>query len=76
MRMSHIYQPVMLMTLLRNEGRASVDQVAGEFLVQDESQVEYYSHITKVMQGRVIGKKTTASWRRSTTNTSYEALTL
>lgn len=54
--MSHIYQPVMLMTLLRNDGRASVEQIAREFLVRDQSQVEYYSHITKVMPGRVLGK--------------------
>jgi ATP adenylyltransferase len=56
MRMSHIYQPVMLMTLLRNGGRASVEQIAREFLVRDPSQMEYYSHITKVMPGRVLGK--------------------
>jgi len=28
MRMSHIYQPVMSMTLLRNGGKASVEQIA------------------------------------------------
>ena len=56
MRMSHIYQPVMLMTLLRNDGSATVEQIAREFLVRDQSQVEYYSHITKVMPGRVLGK--------------------
>ncbi len=56
MRMSHIYQPVMLMTLLRNDGNATVGQIAKEFLVRDQSQVEYYSHITKVMPGRVLGK--------------------
>jgi diadenosine tetraphosphate (Ap4A) HIT family hydrolase/5-methylcytosine-specific restriction endonuclease McrA len=56
MRMSHIYQPVMLMTLLRNGGKASVEQIAKDFLVRDPSQIEYYSQITKVMPGRVLGK--------------------
>jgi len=56
MRMSHIYQPVMLMTLLKNGGKASIEQIAKEFLVRDPSQIEYYSQITKVMPGRVLGK--------------------
>jgi ATP adenylyltransferase len=56
MRMSHIYQPVMLMTLLRNGGKAAVEKIAKEFLIRDPSQIEYYSKITKVMPGRVLGK--------------------
>jgi len=56
MRMSHIYQPVMLMTLLRNQGRAPVEQIAKEFLIRDQSQIEYYSQITNAMPGRVLGK--------------------
>jgi hypothetical protein len=28
MRMSHIYQPVMLMTLLQHHGKVSVEQIA------------------------------------------------
>lgn len=56
MRMSHIYQPVMLMTLLRNHGKATVERIAKEFLVRDRSQIEYYSQITNAMPGRVLGK--------------------
>jgi ATP adenylyltransferase len=56
MRMSHIYQPVMLMTLLQNQGKASTDQIAKEFLIRDQSQIEYYSQITNAMPGRVLGK--------------------
>jgi len=56
MRMSHIYQPVMLITLLRNQGRATVDQIAKEFHIRDPSQIDYYSQITKAMPGRVLGK--------------------
>jgi len=56
MRMSHIYQPVMLMTLLRNGGKAPVEEIAKEFLIRDPSQIDYYSQITKAMPGRVLSK--------------------
>jgi len=49
MRMSHIYQPVMLMELLKNKGRASTDSIAKQFLRYDEAQIEYYQLITKIM---------------------------
>jgi len=57
MRMSHIYQPVMLMTLLDNGGRASVRQIATSILAHDQSQIEYYEKITKEMVGRVLRKR-------------------
>ena len=56
MRMSHIYQPVMLMELLSNQGSSSVEEVAKKILLHDKSQVDYYSNITKQMPGRVLGK--------------------
>ena len=56
MRMSHIYQPVMLMELLSNKGNASAEEIAKQILIRDPSQVKYYSHITKQMPGRVLGK--------------------
>jgi ATP adenylyltransferase len=55
MRMSHIYQPVMLMTLIKNHGQASVRKIAKQFAQRDEGLIEYYSKITKEMPGRVIG---------------------
>ncbi len=54
MRMSHIYQPVMLGELLRKGGAASVDEIAKAILAHDPSQAEYYSEITKSMVGRVL----------------------
>lgn len=56
MRMAHIYQPVMIKTLLKNGGTASLRQIASEFLVKDESQLEYYVEITKAMPGKVLAK--------------------
>ena len=46
MRMSHVYQPVMLRELLRRKGAASVNMVAKALLAEDRSQVEYYEQIT------------------------------
>ena len=48
MRMSHIYQPVMLRELLQRKGAASVKQIAKALLNEDRSQVEYYSRLQKI----------------------------
>jgi ATP adenylyltransferase len=56
MRMSHIYQPVMIRELLINGGKASIRSIASAFLSRDESQLEYYEQITKNMPGRVLTK--------------------
>jgi hypothetical protein len=49
MRMSHIYQPVMLRTLLVHFGKATIRQIAAEFLARDESQPEYYGAARSLM---------------------------
>jgi hypothetical protein len=54
MRMSHVYQPVMLMALLRGGGRRSTTEIARSILAHDESQVEYYEKVTNNMVGRVL----------------------
>ncbi len=54
MRMSHVYQPVMLRELLRRHGSATVNDVARALLSEDRSQIEYYEQITKNMVGRVL----------------------
>jgi ATP adenylyltransferase len=56
MRMSHVYQPVMIKELLEHHGRASIRQIAAAFLSRDESQLEYYEQITKAMPGKVLSK--------------------
>lgn len=56
MRMSHIYQPVMLSELLTRGGSASVSEIARALLSHDRSQVEYYEQVTKNMVGRVLTK--------------------
>ena len=54
MRMSHIYQPVMMMTLLQHNGQASTRDIAKAILHDDQSQIEYYENITRNMEGRVL----------------------
>jgi ATP adenylyltransferase len=54
MRMSHIYQPVMLAELLKQNGAASVSEIAKALVAHDISQIEYYENITKNMVGRVL----------------------
>jgi diadenosine tetraphosphate (Ap4A) HIT family hydrolase/5-methylcytosine-specific restriction endonuclease McrA len=56
MRMSHIYQPVMIKELLTHDGKANVRNIAAAFLANDASQLEYYEQITKDMPGKVLGK--------------------
>lgn len=54
MRMSHVYQPVMLRVLLERGGSASLTDIARALLSHDQSQVEYYELRTKNMVGRVL----------------------
>ena len=57
MRMSHVYQPVMLRLLLDRNGWASVGDVARALLNEDRSQLDYYSEITRNMVGRVLANR-------------------
>jgi diadenosine tetraphosphate (Ap4A) HIT family hydrolase len=54
MRMSHIYQPVMLRTLLENGGECHQSDIAKALTMNDESQIEYYTQITNNMVGKVL----------------------
>jgi hypothetical protein len=56
MRMSHVYQPVVLLELLRHRGAASKTEIAraATRLARDAAQIEYYEQITRDMVGRVL----------------------
>lgn len=54
MRMSHVYQPLMLITLLENKGKSSDTEIAKNLLIRDESQIDYYRSITNNMVGKVL----------------------
>jgi ATP adenylyltransferase len=57
MRMSHLYQPVMLRRLLLNGGTASRREIAKDILDRDPTQLEYYERIVRDMVGRVLTAK-------------------
>jgi hypothetical protein len=54
--MQHIYQPVMIKTLLESNNKASKRKIDPSFLQLDESQIDYYKIITSQMPGRVLKK--------------------
>ena len=56
MRMAHIYQPVMIKTLLKHSGSAEISRIAQDLLSYDTSQKEYYELVTKNMVGKVLTK--------------------
>jgi diadenosine tetraphosphate (Ap4A) HIT family hydrolase len=56
MRMTHVYQPVMIRALLASNGVASVTHIAKALLAEDRAQIEYYEQITKRMVGTVLTK--------------------
>jgi ATP adenylyltransferase len=49
MRLSHIYQPVMIKALLSNNGELKDKDIAAELLKYDISQIEYYQNIANNM---------------------------
>jgi ATP adenylyltransferase len=52
MRMSHIYQPLMIKTLIANRGEASKHDIAKKIVEFDFSQVEYYEKVVDSMIGQ------------------------
>ena len=56
MRMSHIYQPLLIKTLVEAEGVATTRKLALEFLKMDESQIQYYERVVKKMPVPVLIK--------------------
>jgi ATP adenylyltransferase len=54
MRMSHIYQPVMIKRLLEAGGISHQTEIAKAILQYDQAQLEYYINITNKMVGRVL----------------------
>ncbi len=54
MRMSHVYQPLMLMELLGRRSPAPAQDVARRILGEDVTQIEYYTERVKRMVGKVL----------------------
>ena len=56
MRMSHIYQPVMIWTLLHHGGKATIADIAREISGYDQAMLEYYEERVRTMVGKVLAK--------------------
>ena len=56
MKLSHIYQPLLIKSLVESGGTATIRQLANGFLSQDESQLQYYEKRIKDMPLRVLRK--------------------
>lgn len=54
MRMSHIYQPLLILTLLESDNAATMRQLAIEFAGRDEVQIEDYKKRIKNMPVKVL----------------------
>ena len=63
MKMQHIYQPVMIRTLLESKNAATVEAIARAFLQDDMSQIDYYKQITKNMPGKVLRKNNVVTYQ-------------
>jgi hypothetical protein len=57
MKMSHIYQPLLLRIMVDAGGTATIRQIAHGFLAQDESQLRYYENRIKQMPVPVLKKR-------------------
>lgn len=56
MRLSHIYQPLLIKSLIESGGSSTVRQLALRFLAEDESQIMYYEKRLKEMPIRVLSR--------------------
>jgi ATP adenylyltransferase len=56
MKLSHIYQPLLIKNLVESGGTATIRQLANSFLSYDESQIQYYEKRIKEMPLKVLRK--------------------
>ena len=71
MSMSHIYQPLMLIELIKGNGKASESNIAKSFLSYDETQIDYYKKITTLMPFKYLSKHLNEI-KKSKDNYSFE----
>lgn len=57
MKMSHVYQPVMIKVLLEAGGSVAIRDIAQQILAKDESQLDYYKKIVVNMVGTVLRRR-------------------
>jgi ATP adenylyltransferase len=75
MRMSHIYQPLLIRTLIEAGGTATLRQLAHAFLAQDESQLRFYEKRIKEMPLRVLTRHGIVRYEGGLVSLTVAALT-
>jgi len=68
MKMMHIYQPVMIKTLIQSNGKATARKIAKEFVAKDQSQIDYYTEITNNIPGKVLRKNKVVQYNKESKN--------
>lgn len=76
MKMSHIYQPLLIRSLVDAGGSATLRQLAQFFLSQDESQLIYYENRIKEMPLKVLSKHGIVSMDGELVHLNVKSLTL
>jgi ATP adenylyltransferase len=76
MKLSHIYQPLLIKTLVESGGSATIRQLAVAFLAYDESEILYYEKRLKEMPIRVLKNHGVISRSQNLITLNVEKLTL
>ena len=75
MRMSHVYQPLLIRSLLDAGGQASLRQVAADFVAEDEGHLRYYEERIKAMPLKVLRNHGVCSYQNGVLSLDVEKLT-
>ena len=74
MRMSHVYQPLLIRSLLDAGGQASLRQVAADFVAEDEAHLRYYEERIKAMPLKVLRNNGVCSYQNGVLSLDVENL--
>ena len=75
LRMSHVYQPLLISFLVESGGTATIRQLAQEFALADEASVLHYEKRIKEMPVPVLAKRGVVSKRAELIELQVEKLT-
>ena len=76
MRLSHIYQPLMIRALIDAGGSATLRQLAQSFVLQDESQLLFYQDRIRQMPLKVLEKRGVIKYSDGLVSLATQKLTL
>ncbi len=75
MRMSHVYQPLLIRSLLDAGGKATIRNIAIDFAKEDEALIQYYELRIKRMPLNVLKKRGFVKYENGLVSLSVENLT-